>query len=430
MSNALACAPWLNAMARVFDRADAPIYLVGGAVRNPLMGLPLSDIDVCGPLRPEAVCALCEGTPVTARLRAAHFGTVELHLTDGDGAHRMAEYTTFREDSYRCGHRPECVRFTTDIAVDALRRDFSVNALYRRLHEGALDEVIDPTGGLRCLEKGILHTVTPDPDRVLGEDGLRILRAARFQAELDLRPTPELTASLARHAPLLGDIALERLRDELQKTLLADLRYPMLKRRAPGTASGLKTIFSVGAWPYLFESAPFDAQAVEALERADGGQSPLPLRMALLLRGQSPERAGDVMRRLRFSQRDTALTMRCLTAQQGIASGTLAAFDAAQLGTDALEAVRAAFCALGDTAALERAEALGRSLAGAPLSLRELAISGEDLKPLFAQRGVPMREMGSLLHMLWRMAVEKTAQNTRDDLLAAASKALSRESRG
>lgn len=420
MSNALDGAPWLNAMARVFDRAGAPLYLVGGAVRNPLMGLPLSDIDVCGPLKPQDVRALCEGTPVTARLRAAHFGTVELHLTDESGARHMAEYTTFREDSYRCGHRPECVRFTTDIAVDARRRDFSVNALYRRLTGGALGEVIDPTGGLGCLEKGILHTVTPDPDRVLGEDGLRILRAARFQAELNLRPTPRLLGSLARHVPLLKDIALERLRDELQKTLLADLRYPMLKRRAPAAASGLKTLAAVGAWPYLFDGAPFDAQAVEALADARGGASPLALRMALLLRGQSPCKVEAVMRRLRFSQKDTALAARYLKAQQDIACGAPDAFAAAQLGADALDAARAAFAALGDTAALHRAQALKRSLAGAPLSLKELAISGEDLKPLFAQRGIPMREMGGLLHMLWRMAVEKTAQNTREGLLAAA----------
>ena len=130
MSDAMTGAPWLSTLARVFEQAGAALYLVGGAVRNPLMGLPLSDIDVCGPARPEAVVALCEGTPVQARLRAAHFGTVELHLTDETGVHRMAEYTTWREDSYRCGHRPDSVRFTTDIAVDSLRRDFSVNALY------------------------------------------------------------------------------------------------------------------------------------------------------------------------------------------------------------------------------------------------------------------------------------------------------------
>ena len=115
-----------------------PVYLVGGAVRNPLMGLPLSDVDMCGPARPERVMALCEGTQVRAVLRAAHFGTVELHVTDECGVRHMAEYTTFREDSYRCGHRPDAVRFTADIGVDARRRDFSVNALYRRLYDGEL----------------------------------------------------------------------------------------------------------------------------------------------------------------------------------------------------------------------------------------------------------------------------------------------------
>lgn len=154
-NDALTGAPWLLAVARVFERAGEPVYLVGGAVRNPLMGLPLSDVDVCGPARPERVMALCEGTEVRAVLRAAHFGTVELHVTDVDGARHMAEYTTFREDSYRCGHRPDAVRFTTDLGVDALRRDFSVNALYRRLHDGALGPVIDPTGGQRHLEQGV-----------------------------------------------------------------------------------------------------------------------------------------------------------------------------------------------------------------------------------------------------------------------------------
>lgn len=105
--DALTGAPWLLAVVRVFERAGEPVYLVGGAVRNPLMGLPLSDVDMCGPARPERVMALCEGTQVRAVLRAAHFGTVELHVTDECGVRHMAEYTTFREDSYRCGHRPD-----------------------------------------------------------------------------------------------------------------------------------------------------------------------------------------------------------------------------------------------------------------------------------------------------------------------------------
>ena len=83
-------AKWIHRAAAVFQGAGCPLYIVGGAVRNPLMGLPISDVDVCGPARPEAVLALCEGTEVRAHLRAAHFGTVELHLTDPDGTRHMA----------------------------------------------------------------------------------------------------------------------------------------------------------------------------------------------------------------------------------------------------------------------------------------------------------------------------------------------------
>ncbi len=421
MKNALLQAPWLSAMARVFEQEGEVLYIVGGAVRNPLMDLPLSDVDVCGPARPERVAALCEGTPIKAVLRAAHFGTVELHLTDAQGAHHMAEYTTFREDSYRCGHRPETVRFATDVAVDALRRDFSVNALYRRVYDGALGEVIDPTGGLTHLNAGVLHTVTLDPDQVLKDDGLRILRAARFQAELGLSPTEALRQSLRRHAPLLGDIACERLRDELQKTLLADLRYPQLKRSVPGTYSGLCTIAQAGAWPYLFGSLPFDAEAAQALARFDAGALPsLPARMALLMRLAAPETAAALMARLRFAARDGALTQRFLSALHLSEQDAVPPFEAAQLGADAFCFARAAAQALGEVRAQAHAQAALDALVGVPASLRELCLSGDDLLPLFKAHDVPLREMGALLSTLWRMAVERALPNERGALLRAA----------
>ena len=119
MQHVLHSAPWLSAMARVFDRADAPLYVVGGGVRNPLMGLDMSDADVCGPLLPEEVCRICEGTEVRTRIRAAALGTVELYVTDENGVEQMAEYTAWRQDVYDGGHTPSAVRFTTDIAVDA-----------------------------------------------------------------------------------------------------------------------------------------------------------------------------------------------------------------------------------------------------------------------------------------------------------------------
>lgn len=422
--DALTGAPWLLAVARVFERAGEAVYLVGGAVRNPLMGLPLSDVDMCGPARPERVMALCEGTQVRAVLRAAHFGTVELHVTDEDGVRHMAEYTTFREDSYRCGHRPDAVHFTTDIGVDALRRDFSVNALYRRLYDGELGPVIDPTGGQKHLEQGVLHTVTADPDRVLRDDGLRILRAARFQAELDLAPTPALLDSLARHASLLRDIACERLRDEWQKTLLADLRYPMLKRRAPATASGLKTLRDCGAWPYLLD-APYDAEAVNALAALGWEDAQLAGRLALLLREMKPSELQSALLRLRFSTRDAVLAARYGAALRHFATGQGGAFETVQLGRDAVTYAAVAFQALGDAEDEARAKGALDALRDAPWSLRELAVGGDALMPLLTARGVPARQMGRLLETLWRMAVEGHIQNETAALLRAADEWLS-----
>ena len=251
---------WLYTIARVF--ADRAVYAVGGAVRNTLMGLPVSDVDLCGTARPDEVLSICEGTTVTAKPRAAHFGTVELHI----GGY-MAEYTTFRKDSYRGGHQPSQVRFADTVEEDAFRRDFSVNALYAPLHEP--DRIMDPTGGLTHLKERILHTVTDDPDQVLKDDGLRILRAARFQAELDLMPTDAVLLSAGKHAGLLDEIAPERKRDELTKLLNADTKYPTLKRTAPPVSSGLATLVRVGAWPKLFGSlAPIGFAALDQIGRA------------------------------------------------------------------------------------------------------------------------------------------------------------------
>ncbi len=417
MTGALTQAPWISKIARVFDRAGAPLYLVGGAVRNPLMGLPISDVDVCGPIRPEAVCAFCQGGPVHAVLRAAHFGTVELHVADDDGVRHMAEYTTFREDSYRCGHKPDAVRFTTELPVDALRRDFSVNALYQQVHPEGLGPVIDPTGGLTDMAKGVLHTVTPDPDQVLRDDGLRILRAVRFQSELDLQPTPSLIDSLKRHASLLGDIACERLRDEWEKILKADLRYPTLRRRRPATASGLLLLDGIGAWPCLAGNLPFDPAAARATERLPLGVAP---RMALLFHQAGPDKVLDVMRRLRFSNVQAQAAAAYVRAVQGGYS----LFDAAQMGLETLQTAAAIRRALGQN----DQELLGllAALADKPLSLKELAVGGDDLRPLFVQKGVATKQMGPLLHDLWRFTIEGRYPNQRQALLDAASGWLNR----
>ncbi len=413
MTNALSGAPWLTAMARVFDNAGAELYIVGGAVRNPLMNLPLSDIDVCGPMLPHDVCAICEGTQVRTVLRAPELGTVELHVVDENGHPQMAEYTCWRQDIYTSGHRPDRVQFTKNISVDAVRRDFSVNAMYQRVHADQLEPVIDPTGGLEHLKGGLLHTVTADPDLVLSNDGLRILRAVRFQAELDLKPTPELTASLGRHAHLTKEIAPERLREELHKVMMADLRYPTLPRRFPATYGALAALHRIGLWETLFGGVAWDEEAAASLRRFSVPD--FAARMALLMRLAAPEETAEAVRRMRFSSADADHTQRCVSAMHKIPSAPLG--ELAKLGRDALETAHAAFCALGDEAGEHSAEAVLQKLNDKPMTLKELSVSGSDLKPLFVKTGRPMREMGSVLEALWQAVLEDEIPNERGALL-------------
>lgn len=408
MKDALFGAPWLKAVARVFDDAGIPLYLVGGAVRNPLMGLPLSDIDVCGPSLPDAVCKACEGTAVRTVLRAPEIGTVELHVTDENGQDQMAEYTAWRTDVYTGGHKPDHVVFTQDITVDAKRRDFSVNALYQRVHADHLEPVADPTGGLDHLKQGILHTVTDDPDEVLRNDGLRLLRAARFQAEMDLVPTPAMRESLQKHAHLAKEIAPERLKEEVQKILMADGRYPMLKRRFSATKSGLETLRQAGLFAVLFPGLAYDEAAVAALAKL--AAFGLPVRMAALHSHAEETVLSGVMQRLRFTVRETEEALRVHRAMR-----ETDVLHQAKLGMEALKTAERILEALG--IANHLAQTIGH-LQSKPLSLKELAVNGSDLKPLFVQQGRPLKEMSAVLEALWRAVLEDKAENTKKALLS------------
>lgn len=138
----------LQSIAARFFAAGFPVY--GRRQRAQRTARPAaSDLDICGPARPEQVISLLKEAVWRVVPRAVHFGTVEIHF-ERHGKRYMAEYTTFRHDSYRCGHRPDSVQFTDRIEIDALRRDFRVNALYRDLVSG---ELLDPTGGLSDIGK-------------------------------------------------------------------------------------------------------------------------------------------------------------------------------------------------------------------------------------------------------------------------------------
>jgi len=407
-------APWLQTITQVF--ADSPVYTVGGAVRNTLMGLPVSDVDLCGPARPDAVVKYCEGTPVTARLRAAHFGTVELHV----GGH-MAEYTTFRQDSYRTGHQPVAVRFADTVAVDALRRDFSVNALYTPLRDPA--QIIDPTGGLQHLRDKILHTVTEDPDQVLKDDGLRILRAVRFQAELGFTLSQAVRTSAGKYVDLLDDIAAERKRDELTKLLLADIKYPMLNRTTHPVVRGLDTLVAIGAWPKLFGALqPVDFSAFHHAEQLEPG-----FKLALLYYQEKPTELAERMLAMRYAKNDAKAAADALTVLQSARDIQAKPSTLLHFGLSALQNTKKMLVLLaGVNSDYRQVAAYVDSLlkkvtqGQIPAGLKELAIHGDDLLVLCRARQYPQERMGAVLQMLWKEVVNGRVPNTRQALLRQA----------
>lgn len=162
----------------------------------------------------------------------------------------------------------------------------------------------------------------------------------------------------------------------------------MLKRRAPATASGLKTLWDCGAWPYLLD-APYDAEAVNALAALGWEDAPLAGRLALLLREMKPSELQSALLRLRFSTRDAVLAARYGAALRHFATGQGGAFETVQLGRDAVTYAAVAFQALGDAADEARAKGALDALRDAPWSLRELAVGGDALMPLLTARGVP-----------------------------------------
>ena len=181
---------------------------VGGCVRDLLLGRAPGDWDVTTSALPEEVMALFRRAIPTG----LKHGTVT--VLSGPMA---VEVTTFRrEEGYADGRHPDAVAFDATLEQDLGRRDFTINAM-ALARDGS---IADPFGGQADLAAGLVRCVG-DPDRRFREDGLRLLRAVRFAAQLGFALEPETAAALARNAGMLDQVSGERIKAELEKVLLS-----------------------------------------------------------------------------------------------------------------------------------------------------------------------------------------------------------------
>jgi tRNA nucleotidyltransferase (CCA-adding enzyme) len=247
--------PLRSAVREIAERlasAGARAWVVGGAVRDLALGRAPKDADVASPALPEVVERSFEQTVAVGK----HFGTIVVRAAGVD-----VQVTTFRrEGPYSDGRRPDDVLFGTNLEEDARRRDFTCNALYLDPLTG---EFRDPAGGFEDLVRGRLRCVG-DPGRRFAEDGLRLLRLARFAAALDLEVEPATLEAARQSAGKLAGVSPERILLELDALsngpdparalgLLADIGVlpGVLALPAEDVEEGLRAVARLGAAPGL-----------------------------------------------------------------------------------------------------------------------------------------------------------------------------------
>ena len=204
----------LRGLGQLFAEHGHELYLVGGSVRDALLGRLGADLDFTTDARPEQMQRFLRGWADALWDTGIEFGTLGV----GKGADRL-ELTTFRADTYDQVSRNPEVRFGDNLADDLVRRDFTVNAMAVRITAEGPGEFLDPLGGLAALRAGVLDTPSA-PEVSFGDDPLRMLRAARFVSQLGFTVAPRVRTALEQMAPQLGRITAERVAAELDKLLL------------------------------------------------------------------------------------------------------------------------------------------------------------------------------------------------------------------
>ena len=199
----------IKQLAEIFNNAGATLYIVGGYVRDSLLGNSPYDIDICSNLKVEEVKSILKSTGFKFKTKNANFGTATISSET-----QSYEYTCFREEQYKTNgeHTPTQVKFVKDITTDASRRDFYVNALY---YDIINDKVADPLGkGLENLKSRILQVI-PHKQCAFCEDAARILRLIKFSAMLDFEIEPETLKLAKQYSILLQNITDARFKKEL-----------------------------------------------------------------------------------------------------------------------------------------------------------------------------------------------------------------------
>lgn len=418
----------LAALKKLAGYFEKPLYVVGGAVRNEILGLPGGDIDLAAAVSPEEVFSALEGSEFKVSLTSKKLFTLSIRYNG-----QKYEFTSFRVDSYDKGHTPYESKMTSDLVADAKRRDFTMNAIYFDIKNGGY---VDPLGGIADAKIGIIKTVVSAKE-VFSQDGLRLMRLARQAAELDMEISEDTFNSAKENAALIKDIASETIRDEFMRIVAADGMYGKEKAHL----KGLLLLDKLGVLDYIlpelirckgvkqrrdyhlydvfnhilkaYEYAP---QRVRLAAIFHDLAKPISINPNGSMRGhdiKGQELAKEVMNRLTFSNAETDFVVRLVGLHMydlkcDAKESTLRAFiqDNHDIIDDLVALKRADYQAsgvkTGDCVSATRLEELYKKMKqeGVPLCIKDLKVGGEDLILL----GIPEKSRGIALKRLLKAA--------------------------
>lgn len=231
-------------LAQIFSNFGK-LFIVGGYVRNSLLGFSETDIDICSKLTPDKISNLLKNTKFEILEKSNIVGYVKIRCKN-----EIYEHSTFRKDNYfpTGTHLVESVDYVQDLRQDAMRRDFTINALY---YDILNKKIIDIYSGLLDLKNEIVRCVEV-PGYVLAHDGVRILRMIRIACELNFKIDYATYATARRFGHLLNDISAQRKFNELMAILKSPNKYPISKKKS--NVKGISIFNDLHLWNSFFIS--------------------------------------------------------------------------------------------------------------------------------------------------------------------------------
>ncbi len=406
MKETIQIEPGAVRLLKKLNAAGYPAYVVGGCVRDSLLGLVPHDWDLCTAARPEQVMELFgEENCIPTGLQ---HGTVTIKENG-----TLYETTTFRtEGSYTDGRHPDRVEFVPDVREDLARRDFTINAMACHPEEG----IIDPFGGREDLKRGIVRAVGQPHER-FEEDALRILRLYRFAARFGFAIDPATGQAARELCGHLDCVSLERIEDELSRLLAAPKPGRWME---PAVFAAVLPELEINEETQRFE------KSCEVIDALPAGMEDLPARLAALLAPLREKGVRKALRRLRCSNAKIEKTA-VLVREMGLAPEPenlplQARLLLGRLEPDTLRRLLL-LCGAEHPEQAEAFDALEKAAERltkehACCRVKDLAINGRDLMEMGAAPGPGLRRM---LEALLEEVITGQLPNEREALRRAAA---------